>query len=174
MADELGKLLADATQEVGEQYIHLEIAEGDPVYRERVYCYELYHQMRLKWTLPFVLSGEVDKKGHPIISGLNMGLPIPDFLVHQPGDMAGNHAVIEVKSQSGVKGGAQKDFATLSNFRSKANYDRAIFLVYGMDVSNDIIEAVTSQGMELAKGTGIEFWVHAGPKLPAKLIKIFN
>ena len=44
--NELSDVLADATRSIEAEYFHLSIDGGGPVYRERVYCYELYHQMR--------------------------------------------------------------------------------------------------------------------------------
>jgi hypothetical protein len=97
---ELSQILTDATQAIEGWYFLLNIAGGDPIYRERVYCYELYHQMRLRWPprCPFFLNGEVDKSAHPILTQLGAGRAKPDFLVHQPGNMEGNHAIIEVKN----------------------------------------------------------------------------
>jgi hypothetical protein len=43
--DELSQVLAEATQAIEPGYFRLAIDGGDPVYRERVYCYELYHQI---------------------------------------------------------------------------------------------------------------------------------
>lgn len=97
---ELDQILVLATQSIREEYFQLPIDGRDkPVYRERVYCYELYHQMRRNWPNGslFTLSGEVDKSGHPLIRGNGLDRAKPDFLVHVPGDMGGNHAVIEVK-----------------------------------------------------------------------------
>lgn len=64
-------------------------------FRERVYCYELYHQLRLALPANFLytLQGEVDKMGHPIITG---GVK-PDFILHKSGTMNDNFLVIEVK-----------------------------------------------------------------------------
>jgi hypothetical protein len=69
---ELTKVLAEATGAVGNGYFRLNIDGGDSVYRERVYCYELYHQMRLRWPVgcPFYLNGEIDKAAHPIMTEL--------------------------------------------------------------------------------------------------------
>jgi hypothetical protein len=44
--DELTGILAAATAAIEPGYFRLNIDGGSPVYRERVYCYELYHQMR--------------------------------------------------------------------------------------------------------------------------------
>jgi hypothetical protein len=50
--NELSDVLAEATAAIEARYFRLPIAGGDPIYRERVYCYELYHQMRLLWLCP--------------------------------------------------------------------------------------------------------------------------
>jgi len=45
----LNSILSEAAANVGEMYFHFRIDGRDaPIFRERVYCYELYHQMRLK------------------------------------------------------------------------------------------------------------------------------
>ncbi|WP_143271608.1 hypothetical protein [Bradyrhizobium mercantei] len=99
--DGLSSLLASATADIGGEYFQLPVHGGGPIYRERVYCYELYHQMRRRWPEdgPFRLSGEVDKAAHPVLSGLGASYAKPDLLVHGPGDMRRNHAIIEVKSR---------------------------------------------------------------------------
>src|SRR6266568_1457380 len=102
--DELSDLLGTATAAVAPEYFRLPIHGADPVYRERVYCYELYHQMRLRWPpgSPYRLNGEVDKRSHPYFA--DGGSPKPDLLVHEPGT-GRNHAVFEVKSINGSADG---------------------------------------------------------------------
>ena len=100
--ENLDRILQDATAAVEDNYFRLHIDGADaPIYRERVYCYELYHQMRRRWPDdgPFRLNGEVDKAAHPVLSRLDASYAKPDLLVHGPGDMGRNHAIIEVKSQ---------------------------------------------------------------------------
>ena len=47
MIERFLKLLIEATARVPLHYFQLPVAEReDPIYRERVYCYELYHQLR--------------------------------------------------------------------------------------------------------------------------------
>jgi hypothetical protein len=70
-----------ASSQVGDEYFQLPVAgKEEPEYRERVYCYELYHLWRCHWPkgFRFSLCGEVDKKGHPLVRGE----PKPDYLVH--------------------------------------------------------------------------------------------
>jgi hypothetical protein len=114
---------------------------ADRVYRERVYCYELYHQMRLHWPTrcPFYLNGEIDKSAHPILTQLGASYAKPDLLVHQPGYMKGNHAIIEVKSSRAVSAGITKDLNTLSVFINNVGYQRAIYLLYGHEIDERLI-----------------------------------
>lgn len=47
--DQLDGIFNDATSRISHDYFNPKIAGGPPVWRERVYCYELYHQMRALW-----------------------------------------------------------------------------------------------------------------------------
>ena len=93
------KCLMKAIQNIDAHYFKLPVAEnGELIYRERVYCYELYHQLRLLLgdDFPYKLHGEVDKANHPIIKDEKK----PDFIIHVPGEMKQNLVVIEVKNGS--------------------------------------------------------------------------
>jgi hypothetical protein len=116
--EQLSQVLADATGSIEAGYFLLPIDGGEAVYRERVYCYELYHQMRCLWPAgcPFSLNGEIDKSAHPILRKLGADHAKPDFLVHQPGLMAGNNAFIEVKSPRATSAEIRRDLETLSLF----------------------------------------------------------
>lgn len=81
---QLTELLQRATANVPAQYFQVTLDGGDPIYRERVYCYELYHQLRCQWPTdtPFNLNGELDKAAHPILRELDADYAKPDFLIH--------------------------------------------------------------------------------------------
>jgi hypothetical protein len=126
--------LCTATQNIQLAYMFLPVAGSVlPVYRERVYCYELYHQLRLSWDdhAGYSLGGEVDKTHHPLMRGLDINKTKPDLLVHKPGDMDGNLIVIEVKPITAKKHGIRKDLRTLTAFLRRGRYHHAIYLVYG-------------------------------------------
>jgi hypothetical protein len=128
------KCLRTATQKIQHAYMFLPVAGSVlPVYRERVYCYELYHQLRLSWCDHggYSLGGEVDKTHHSLMRGLDIDNTKPDLLVHRPGDMSGNLIVIEVKPITAKKPGIRKDLRTLTAFRRRGQYHHAIYLVYG-------------------------------------------
>lgn len=174
--EELSQVLADATRSIEAGYFRLNIDGGDPIYRERVYCYELYHQMRMHWPsgCPFYLNGEIDKSAHPILTELGAAYAKPDLLVHQPGYMTGNHAIIEVKSARAVSSGIRKDLNTLSLFIKKVNYQRAIYLLYGDDIDRRLIDRIARVASRVKNLAAVELWVHAEVEQPAACVGILN
>ena len=142
MDEELRKItksLLEASAHISADYIQLPVANSNSVvYRERVYCYELYHNWRCNWPagFQFSLAGELDKRGHPVIH--NGG--IPDFLIHIPGEMK-NLLAMEVKPwkrAAHVKPSNEhvtemvKDLVKLTKYRQVVQYHAAYFWVYGM------------------------------------------
>ena len=122
----------DASAEVPPLYFRLPVAgQEGPAYRERVYCYELYHRWRCLWrTNGYALCGEIDKQGHPIVRRS----PKPDFLVHAPGQMA-NLLVVEVKPRNASFPKMVKDLRTLTYFRRELRdeaYAASYFWLYGV------------------------------------------
>ena len=122
-------LLKSATERIGADYFQLSVAGSAMAYRERLYCYELYHLLRTLWPehCEYQLGGEIDKQGHRLIES-NVK---PDLLVHVPGSMGNNHTIIEVKPIRADKDGIKKDLKTLTAFRNDARYRNAIYLIYG-------------------------------------------
>lgn len=167
-------LIAQATAAISKSYFQLPVAGAeDPIYRERVYCYELYHQLRTVWPkdTDYVLGGEVDKAGHLLVRGNDLDRVKPDFLIHVPGNMGGNHAVIEVKPVVCSKDGVAKDLLTLTAFRRHAEYERAIFLIYGDGDVPKLVEwaeeiEFNDRGNRVALST-IEIWWHRKVGEPA-------
>jgi len=168
--DELSEILARATASIEPGYFRLSIHGGDPIYRERVYCYELYHQMRKLWPMncAFTLNGEVDKAAHPILTRLGADGFKPDLLIHQPGEMGGNHAVMEVKSARASRNGLAKDINTLATFLGAVGYKRGIYLIYGEEISERFVEHIKDAGAAVKLPAPIEVWLHRAPGEPAK------
>jgi hypothetical protein len=156
--EQLTEILAAATTAISPEYFRLPVHGADPVYRERVYCYELYHQLRLRWpeATRWRLNGEVDKTAHPYFR--DESAPKPDLLIHEPGT-GNNYTVVEVKHTGAKRRGVCKDLRTLSRFRSEFGYRRAIYLLFGEDVQNAMALI-----QECADGMGvrdqIEIWLH--------------
>lgn len=125
-------MLEDATSRIGTDYFQLPIHDADAMYRERVYCYELYHQLRCAFgDFPFSLGGEVDKVGHPHFAGTRYARSKPDLLVHAPGNMNRNLAIVEVKRATASRDDIRRDLRKLKWFCNHAAYSGGVFLVYG-------------------------------------------
>lgn len=174
---ELLGMLQRATERIEEKYFMLPLAgKEDGVHRERVYCYELYHQMRqimsacLPMNSPYVLNGEVDKRGHPLIRSCF----IPDLLIHDAGNMDNNLAVIEVKFITAEAGGREKDVKSLQFFLDKAHYHRGVYLVYGFINGNgNPITKFNESLKEISSSSSsrVSLLWHEHPRKPAKIIE---
>jgi hypothetical protein len=128
----LEEIIAAASATVAPEYFQLPVADADSVYRERVYAYELYHQLRCVWGhFPFSLGGEVDKKGNPHFQDGPYATSKPDLLIHVPGEMERNLACVEVKPFARPVAEFTSDLEKLTWFCKHARYYRGIFLVYG-------------------------------------------
>jgi hypothetical protein len=161
------KILEDATASIPAEYFLLPLHGADPIYRERVYCYELYHQLRCLWpqgTL-YRLNGEVDKAGHPYFRGRRALKP--DFVVHQPGTGL-NFAVVEVKADDASRDAIEKDLNSLTRFANEFGYLRAIYLIYGNSVQQTHRQIKNLIG-EIPGSERIEIWLHPASGVPAAL-----
>lgn len=133
MAEDLIAIILRAVTNIDQGYFRLQTTyEPSGIVRERVFCYELYHQIRLlqEHNNPITLNGEIDKRGHidfAIEDRVN-----PDFVFHIPGTHEGNTVVCEVKGA--LTEGIVKDFRTLTTFISKYNYRCGIFILYNHTV----------------------------------------
>jgi len=175
--DEFSRLLRTATSEVKEDYFSLKIYEQEPVYRERVYCYELYHQMRLRWpsNSPFFLNGEVDKMNHQKLEDAGLAGLKPDFLVHTPGDWNNNRIVMEVKSATVQAKGLSGDIHSLNEFMTKGNYRRALLLLFGTPaLSPRRLANLRKRAGKNGITSTIEIWQHSHPGSAATLALTLN
>ncbi len=172
--------LVEASRLVGEAYMRLPVADADPQYRERVYCYELYHQLRCQWTsnFPYALCGEIDKRKHAYVRGKYLDEIKPDFLVHEPGHMDpdSNLLAVEVKPANTSSEGIVKDLRKLTALRSQlknsheqsANYQHAIFWVYGgFPDAWKKLKTQLNENRDDVDLTLIRCFVHEGPGTPA-------
>ena len=165
--------LIEATQHVEDIYFQLPVAgKEEPQFRERVYCYELYHQMRCCWPeVPHRVTGEIDKNGHPWIYYGPLDYSKPDFTVHIPGRMADNLLVIEVKAFAPNDGQIATDLRKLTGYCRTADYFAAYYLIYGF--SEVGATAFSSRCKQLAAGDAeidlsrIVLFNHSAPLAPA-------
>lgn len=129
-------VIKNGLNNVEKNYYQINIAcESASIIRERVFCYELYHQIRkiieMK-KISFSLNGEIDKRGHRKINESNR--KNPDFVFHEPGTMDNNIMVIEVKGKI-YYNKCLDDFDKLVCFVEKYNYKLGIFILYNHSFS---------------------------------------
>jgi len=125
-------------------------------YGERIFCYELYHQLRVRieqiksenpdFLQGAMLQGEVNKmmiKELAVKFGLNpiKDKIIPDFLIHSPGNANAHICAIEVKSGAELKDGAfSRDLEKLNDLICSYEYQNGYFL--SVNTEDDYISAL--------------------------------
>jgi hypothetical protein len=104
--------------------------EPNGIVRERVFCYELYHQVRLTMGQDRTLSlnGEIDKRGHSKFAPEDQ--KNPDFVFHIPGEFETNTLIVEVKGRLDGPDDIEKDFETILTFVRKYQYKAGVFILY--------------------------------------------
>lgn len=135
------ELIKEALSQVEPAYFELTTTyEPSGIVRERVFCYELYHQLRNRMTTnhKLTLNGEIDKRGH--IDFNHEDQKNPDFVFHIPGTHEGNTLIIEVKGKLNSID-IKKDFDTVSTFIEKYNYQAGIFILYNHSLDEFIEES---------------------------------
>ena len=125
-------LVTEAAKNVTAGYYKVETANGEQKYRERVFCYELYHQMRERQKNYFyglIINGELDKTGN-----INYKREKPDFVIHVQGTDDRNEAIIEVKNTLQEED-VYKDIGKIDRFIRNHKYKMGIFLTYNQPLS---------------------------------------
>ena len=127
---------------------------GDPVevvqtWQERMFAYEIYHQLRLLWTVQpergtgCVIHAEV-RKGYQHIADFDF---MPDFIFHlpQPGQ---NFAVVEVKLAGRSLESIRIDLNKLVRFKTELNYEAIVEILVGSDkdIKRVILEVSSDTG----------------------------
>jgi len=166
------KILQNATEAIQQQYFMAEMAGGRSAYRERVYCYELYHQLRAIWPKHTccVLNGELDKRSHPILQTIGISSVKPDLLVHKQGSMHHNYCAVEVKCEGAKNIDIHKDLNTLYLLYKRAAYRRVVYLLFGYDLASTL-SRVRNIARAWPEPLDIELWIHAEPGAPAQQIQ---
>jgi len=106
------------------------------------------------------------RSAHPILRDLGVNRAKPDLLVHTPGAMAGNYAIIEVKHSTATDG-ILKDLQILDLFMRKVGYRRAIYLIYGHKANAQGVEEIEAIAKKFQELGPIELWLHSTVGQPA-------
>lgn len=130
--------ITDALNHVEQPYFLLPTTYT-PIMRERVFCYEFYHQMRTLQNTPgyprlsnLYIHAEIDKSGHKDFDKAHQANP--DFIFHVPGEFKRNTIVVEVKNRLEKKG-ISKDLNTLLTFVSTYQYKIGILIVFNKSIT---------------------------------------
>jgi len=126
------ELIKSALKCIGPAYFKLATTyEPSGIVRERVFCYELYHQIRRSMNRYHKLSlnGEIDKRGHVDFKPEHQ--KNPDFVFHIPGEHEKNTLVIEVKGRLDYGSDSlAADLQTILSFINCYRYRAGIFILY--------------------------------------------
>ncbi|MEO3408489.1 hypothetical protein AAFN85_31535 [Mucilaginibacter sp. CAU 1740] len=126
---------------------------------ERIFCYELYHQLRLlmesmRERFPqLFLQGELRKYQVPeMLQALELDALdanyMPDFLLHIPGNADDHPYVIEVKTDPELDGDQlTTDIKKIMNFMHAYRYQRGIFLA--VNIRDTTIDALVRGNAKL-------------------------
>jgi hypothetical protein len=170
--DGFDDIFREATANISREYFLLPVVWSPSIYRERVYCYELYHQLRRHWpeeTTPYRLNGEIDKRGHPYFTEDDWS-PKPDLLVPVPGSH-NNYAVIEVKTADNLRNReVLKDIDTLTRFINEAGYARGIHLVFGASAT-ETLDLLSRAKIDPDRLGRLEFWGQPEPRVAAERLR---
>ena len=132
------KALIHAAEKIEERYFLTKIRQangGDKsVYRERIYCYELYHQIKVFCEYgQMSIFAEYDKSGSGFYAGTSLQRVKPDFLIHLPGNIENNHIAMEVKSSTARRSDLRKDIEKLIKLTDDHKFEIGVYLIYGKD-----------------------------------------
>ncbi len=136
-----------AIDNVGSEYYSIKTTyDTDGIVRERVFCYELYHQFRTLTgdDYPYAFHGELDKRGHSEIYRLHQ--KTPDFLIHKPGSMEYNKVIIEVKGIIRNRD-VIVDIKKIHSYLTKVKYKYGVFLLFNHSFE-DLQENISSTSLD--------------------------
>jgi hypothetical protein len=129
-------LIQEAANKVPKSYLKVPTRSNPAgIVRERVFCYELYHQMRLgQGSEPFfVINGEIDNRG--ILEFRKENRKNPDFIFYANHNIGLDTIAMEVKGKISSKGKIIEDFEKLLNWIYHEEYEFGVFLLYNYSLT---------------------------------------
>jgi len=138
--------LRAALNAIGPSYCNVMMPGNRFRQMERVFSYELYHQMRLAfYDVDLAVHGEFEKQLNLIPELRRRNKLIPDMVVHQPHNLESNLLALEIKASRTVDRQAfQRDIRKIYFYSEiSARYMRSlrfryvVFLVINYDVSRN-------------------------------------
>jgi len=128
--------LEESLKNIDYKYVEVKNVTGRSFSRERVFCYELYHQMRCiqklendEYMSNLTIFGEMDKAGIT-----SFKCKKPDFIFHKA-ETNENYAIMEIKN-NWLTSNIYKDLETLIQFKLIHNYKYGFYLFYTYPLQN--------------------------------------
>jgi len=157
---------------VAPDYFCVKLPDGSQAFQERIFAYELYHQLRLQFKENWYVNGEFCK-GLSLVPRVNRtNWIIPDLVIHQPATIENNLVAVEIKSSQNL---APKDLlADLQKLemytdpKQGLGFCIGIMLIVNSDFNHvfsrasDDLKASIAQTLD--KGPRVAVWNIASPK----------
>jgi hypothetical protein len=161
----------NALLRVAPDYFCVELPDGSHAYQERIFAYELYHQVRLQFTEHWYVNGEF-RKGLSLVPRVDRrDWVIPDLVIHQPATTENNLVVVEIKSSRNLlPTDLLNDLRKLEMFtdpKQGLGFSIGIMLIVNSDFTlvfaqaSDELKASIAQILE--KGPRVAIWNIASP-----------
>ena len=157
---------------VAPDYFCVELPDGSQAYQERIFAYELYHQVRLQFDEHWYVNGEF-LKGLSLVPRVNRkNRVIPDLVIHQPATMESNLLAVEIKSSMNLTAvrllADLKKLEMLTDPHHGLGFSLGIMLIVNADFKQVFAQANKDLKDEIAqtleKGPRVAIWNIASPK----------
>jgi hypothetical protein len=157
---------------VAPDYFCVEMPDGSQAYQERIFAYELYHQVRMRFNEQWYVNGEF-RKGLSMVPRIDRSeWVIPDLVIHQPSTIEKNLVAVEIKSSPTLKPvDLLTDLQKLEMFTDPhrgLSFSIGIMLIVNSDfrcvLEQASIDLKTAIVDALEKGPRVAIWNIASPK----------
>ena len=166
--DNFGVFLIKGLKEVAFEYFQAKTVDNIIQYNERVFCYELYHQLRLldRGSLPnYSINGEIPKQlQFPSIGDYGIYTNIkydftdidkhritPDIVIHESQENKdGQHLIIEVKNSKNKVTTIDWDLYKLLVYVDKLNFKKGVYIQVNRPI-DDLFEDIKNRLIQSEK-----------------------
>lgn len=170
--EDINSLLKEALTKVERDYLFSENPSGNDIFIERVFAYELYHQMRVIFPDEHGLVNGEYRKYLKIVSSMknntlfNTRTYIPDIVVHQPSTLDKNLLAIEIKispdlTWKDLNQDLEKlNFYTNPDISKGLGFKMGVMLIANYDIRGILPDDKKAKLKEfLEKNTSIAIWI---------------
>lgn len=163
----------EALLRVSPAYYQTRVPDSSSTFGERVFAYELYHQLRLRFDSAFYVHGEFRKGLSLLLSSCSDATIIPDIVIHQSDTLENNLIAVEIKSTpaltlSEILADIEKlEFLTRPSPLGGLNFQIGIMLIVNTEFSGCFRKAAKDNAGKLVrlvqKGPRVAIWNISSP-----------